>query len=79
LTNSINKTFFESHEAKSRPSSDETPGSLVNLVQQSLGEKRFYALADAVRRHQADAERDGSASDHDEALYARLRLICGEL
>jgi hypothetical protein len=79
LTNSINKIFFESHEARSRSSSDATPGSLVNLVQQRLGEKRFYALADAIRRHQADAVRDGSASEHDEDLYARLRLICGEL
>jgi hypothetical protein len=79
LTNSIKKSLFESHEARSRSSADSTPGSLVNLVQERLGERRFYALADEIRRHRAAAERDGGATSEDEALYARLRLICGEL
>jgi hypothetical protein len=79
LTKSINKTLFESHEARSRSSADSTPGSLVNLVHERLGERRFYALADEVRRHRAEAERDGGVTPEDEALYARLRLICGEL
>jgi hypothetical protein len=50
------------------------------LVWERLGERRFYALAAAIREHEA-AARDGSTeiSEHDEALYARLRLICGEL
>ena len=50
------------------------------LVWERLGEKRFYALAAAIREHEA-AAREGSAelSEHDSALYARLRLICGEL
>jgi hypothetical protein len=50
------------------------------LVQERLGERRFYALAAAIREHEA-AAREGSAelSGHDRELYARLRLICGEL
>jgi hypothetical protein len=50
------------------------------LVWERLGERRFYALAAAIREHEA-AAREGSAelTEHDEALYARLRLICGEL
>jgi hypothetical protein len=50
------------------------------LVQERLGERRFYALAAAIREHEAEA-RAGSAdpSEHDHELYARLRLICGEL
>jgi hypothetical protein len=50
------------------------------LVQERLGERRFYALAAAIREHEA-AAREGTAdmSEHDRALYARLRLICGEL
>jgi hypothetical protein len=50
------------------------------LVWERLGERRFYALAAAIREHEA-AAREGSAeiSEHDRALYSRLRLICGEL
>jgi hypothetical protein len=50
------------------------------LVWERLGERRFYALAAAIREHEA-AAREGRAeiSEHDRALYARLRLICGEL
>jgi hypothetical protein len=50
------------------------------LVQERLGERRFYALAAAIREHEA-AARAGSAelSEHDRELFARLRLICGEL
>jgi len=50
------------------------------LVQERLGERRFYALAAAIRQHEAEA-RAGSSdlSEHDRELYARLRLICGEL
>jgi hypothetical protein len=79
LTIGIKKSFFESHEARSRPASDSTPGSLVNLVHERLGERRFYALADEIRRHQADAALEETADPIDETLYARLRLICGEL
>jgi hypothetical protein len=50
------------------------------LVWERLGERRFYALAAAIREHEAAAQ-EGSAelSEHDRELYARLRLICGEL
>jgi hypothetical protein len=50
------------------------------LVQERLGERRFYALAAAIREHEA-AARAGSTelSEHDRELFARLRLICGEL
>jgi hypothetical protein len=50
------------------------------LVWERLGERRFYALAAAIREHEGSA-RAASAelSDHDRALYAQLRLICGEL
>jgi hypothetical protein len=50
------------------------------LVWERLGERRFYALAAAIREHEV-AAREGTAeiSEHDHTLYARLRLICGEL
>ena len=50
------------------------------LVWERLGERRFYALAAAIREHEAAARKGCTElSDHDRALYARLRLICGEL
>ena len=50
---------------------------LVELIQERLGEKQFYALAGAVREHETNS--DGDFEPHDMALYERLRLICGEL
>jgi len=42
-------------------------------------ERRFYALAAAVRDHEASARRTAPASKpRDERLYRRLRRICGE-
>jgi hypothetical protein len=41
-------------------------------------ERRFYALAAAVRDHEADARRRGGLADQDEALYRRLRQLNGE-
>lgn len=42
-------------------------------------ERRFYALAAAVRDHEASARRTTPASKpRDERLYRRLRRICGE-
>jgi hypothetical protein len=42
-------------------------------------EHRFYALAAAVRDHEASARRAAPASrPRDERLYRRLRRICGE-
>ena len=42
-------------------------------------ERRFYALAEAVREHEASARRTAPVSKpRDERLYRRLRRICGE-
>jgi len=42
-------------------------------------ERRFFALAAAVRDHEASARRTTPASKpRDERLYRRLRQICGE-
>lgn len=45
-------------------------------------ERRFYALAAAVRDHEASTRRAPQARSHaparDERLYLRLRQICGE-
>jgi len=42
-------------------------------------ERRFYALAAAVRDHEATARRTTPASKpRDERLYRRLHQICGE-
>jgi hypothetical protein len=48
-------------------------------VTQRNMERRFYALAAAVRDHQAAARRSTPVSGpRDERLYRRLRQICGE-
>lgn len=45
-------------------------------------ERRFYALAAAVRAHEASGRRQAPAATgpgaRDERLYRRLRQICGE-
>lgn len=42
-------------------------------------ERRFHALAAAVRDHEASARRSTPANGaRDERLYRRLRQICGE-
>ena len=42
-------------------------------------ERRFYALAAAVRDHEASVHRkDAEIERHDENLYRRLRQLCGE-
>ncbi len=42
-------------------------------------ERRFYALAAAVREHEASVRRGGSGpASEDEHLYRRLRQLCGE-
>lgn len=51
-------------------------------VTQRNMERRFYALAAAVRDHEASARRSAPATTRpgprDERLYRRLRQICGE-
>lgn len=45
-----------------------------------LAERRFAALAAAVREHEASIRRrEYSMRPHDESLYRRLRQICGDL
>jgi len=42
-------------------------------------DRRFYALAAAVRDHETSVRRgEGGAGNRDEQLYRRLRQICGE-
>ncbi len=42
-------------------------------------ERRFYALAAAVKGHEAARRREGTVADTgDERLYRALREICGE-
>lgn len=42
-------------------------------------ERRFYALAAAVREHEANLRRSaGEVDREDENLYRRLRQLCGE-
>ncbi|MGH2983613.1 MAG: hypothetical protein ACRDK5_05065 [Solirubrobacterales bacterium] len=53
---------------------------LTYLVHERLGERRFHALAAAIREHEAEARAEGGElSGHDAELYRQLRLICGEL
>lgn len=45
-----------------------------------LAERRFSALAAAVREHEASVRRrEYSLRNQDAQLYRRLRQICGEL
>lgn len=58
------------------------PADQRNEVTQRNMERRFYALAAAVREHEASARRSAASRSHfsarDERLYLRLRQICGE-
>jgi hypothetical protein len=48
--------------------------------ERNLAERRFSALASAVREHEASAKRrQPLMRAQDQALYRRLRQICGEL
>jgi hypothetical protein len=48
--------------------------------ERNLAERRFSALASAVREHEASVKRrQYSMRAQDQALYRRLRQICGEL
>jgi len=49
---------------------------LVGVIQHQVAERRFSALAAAVREHEARASRHTvGARPHDVALYRRLRQI----
>ena len=50
------------------------------VSERNLAERRFSALASAVREHEASVRRRNYAMRaQDQALYRRLRQICGEL
>jgi len=52
---------------------------LVGVIQRQIAERRFSALAAAVREHEARATRHTvGARPHDVALYRRLRQIIAE-
>jgi hypothetical protein len=52
---------------------------LVGVIQRQIAERRFSALAAAVREHEAKASRHAvGARPHDLALYRRLRQIIAE-
>ncbi len=49
------------------------------LGERNLAERRFAALAAAVREHEASVRRrEFSIRHQDQTLYRRLRQICGE-
>ena len=50
------------------------------VSERNLAERRFSALASAVREHEATVRRrEWAVRPQDQALYRRLRQICGEL
>jgi hypothetical protein len=54
--------------------------NVTRLVQRELHDRRFSALAAAVRDHEARARQLlVGVRPHDLELYRRLRQICGEL
>ncbi len=54
--------------------------TLDPISERRLAERRFSALAAAVREHEANVRRrEFSVRSQDQALYRRLRQICGEL
>jgi hypothetical protein len=49
------------------------------VSERNLAERRFSALAAAVRQHEAlMRRREYAARPQDQALYRRLRQICGD-
>ena len=53
-------------------------GEMSDEITKRNMERRFYALAAAVREHEARTRRGGGASRQDQDLYLRLRQLCGE-
>ena len=51
------------------------------VSERNLAERRFSALAAAVREHEASVRRNelGLLRPQDTSLYRRLRQICGEV
>ena len=54
--------------------------TLDPVQERNLAERRFTALAAAVREHEANVRRrEYAIRPQDQSLYLRLRQICGEL
>ena len=54
--------------------------TLDPVQERNLAERRFSALASAVREHEANVRRrEYAIRPQDQSLYLRLRQICGEL
>jgi hypothetical protein len=50
------------------------------VSERNVAERRFSSLAAAVRQHEANVRRrEFNMRPQDQALYRRLRQICGEL
>jgi hypothetical protein len=50
------------------------------VSERNLAQRRFSALAAAVREHEAKVRRrDYQVRPQDQALYRRLRQICGDV
>jgi len=50
------------------------------VTERNIAERRFSALASAVREHEALVRRrEYAIRPQDQALYRRLRQICGDL
>lgn len=57
-----------------------TREKLDPVSQRNMAERRFSALATAIREHEANVRRRGaSVRPQDQQLYSRLRQICGEI
>jgi hypothetical protein len=57
-----------------------TRKKLDPVSERNQAERRFSALAAAVRQHEANVRRrEFSIRPHDQDLYRRLRQICGDL
>jgi hypothetical protein len=53
--------------------------TLDPVSERNMAERRFSALAAAVREHEASVRRrDYTVRPHDQSLYRRLRQICGD-
>jgi hypothetical protein len=52
-------------------------GERDELTERNM-QRRFYALAAAVKEHEARSRRDREVSREDENLYRRLRQLNGE-
>lgn len=54
------------------------PAEREQLTRRNM-ERRFFALASAVREHEARVRESGiEPGPEDDALYRRLRQLCGE-